>query len=237
LATFAIIVALCGIVLSYANRHYLWTTLTRSNLRWFVLAVLTHAVLLAWSGTGFISPNLFWYYVPELFLIIFGLSLLYQGTTHNIAHFSRIVAIVPALVLCGSSFLYKIDQDIASYAPYRKAITIARELTPPTAVIGSWDAGYNAYWLRPRTVINLDGMTNNREYIEQIIKPGYFSKYCTDQHIEYLFNMVLDTESERTNISNHFFCSPSIVRGCYDILDTIPFKRQGLVIYLLRYKC
>ncbi|MHB8779613.1 MAG: hypothetical protein ACYC6R_17920 [Anaerolineales bacterium] len=232
-----LIVACCVAILGYLGRIYLRDLFIRSTLMWFSLAVIVHATLLAWSRIGFISSAFFWYYTPELLLIMVCLILLFTASEKGFTSLGRIASIVLSLLFLSSTVLYSMNGDIESYASYRKAIDSVQMLTPTSAIIGSWDAGYNAYWLQPRTVINLDGMVNSRDYLEKYVKPDDLVRYLSDQQIEYLLNMVPDTATNRSNIEISFFRDPSISRACYDILAELSFERQNLIVYLLKYKC
>lgn len=230
---------LLGVVIlaACASGRELWKRCIRANLHWFSAAVVLHSALLAWFGATFITAAYFWYYAPELCLLIAVVVLAGMATTDGSrVRAARILPLVLAAVFLASTLLYDLEQDVESYAQYREVIETVRRRTEPTATLGSWDAGYNAYWLRPRRVVNLDGMMNSRAYLETVIKTGRMTQYLTDQRIGYLLNMVQDTPAERQKVEHQSFGHPSIRRECYDILASLPFERQHLVIYLTRYE-
>jgi hypothetical protein len=219
------------------RRRELRTGLASSGLRWFGLACLAHALVLAWSGPGYISSAYFWYFTPELLVLVVGLSVVFANAHNASKPVHGVAAWLVALVVVASIAAYDMDKDIESYASYRVMIERVRQLTPDSARIGSWDAGFNAYWLRPRIVVNLDGMVNSRAYFDQVIKPGDYMGYFAAERITYLLNMASNTEAQRFNIQNRYFLYTSIPRSCYDVMAEMPFNRQELTVYLLRLKC
>ncbi len=208
----------------------------RAPWLWLMGAVALHSAAVAWSGVGFVGPGYFWYYTPELVATVLGLGWLFVQF-FELPRSIRWVSVVPILLWVGSTWLYKLDEDIATYLPYRAAIEQVRDLTPPDTVLGSWDAGYNAYWLRPRTVINLDGMVNSRRFLDTVIKANRHAEYIQEARIAFIFNMVKNTPDALTRVRENFFHDPSIPRSCYDIDLEAPFERQNLVIFLLKYTC
>lgn len=59
------------------------------------------------------------------------------------------------------------------------------ENLPPTAVVGSDDAGVLGYFARV-PVINLDGLVNTRDYLNNYLKPGKKKQYLYDAGITHL---------------------------------------------------
>ena len=74
----------------------------------------------------------------------------------------------------------------SSYAPYRlqAAEWIGRN-TPPGARIGSWNAGMLGYF-SGRSVVNLDGLVNDRSYFERVIRRGELEGYLSAEGIDWL---------------------------------------------------
>lgn len=208
----------------------------RAPWLWLFGGFALHSAAVAWSGMQFSGPGYFWYYTPELVATVLGLGWLFVRV-FGLAQPIRWVSVVPILLWVGSTGLYSLDEDIATYLPYRTAIEQTRALTPPGTVFGSWDAGYNGYWLRPRTVINLDGMVNSRHFLETVIKTNRRADYIQEMRITYILNMVSNTPAALTRVREAYFHDPSIPRSCYAIDMETPFPRQNLVIFLLRYTC
>jgi hypothetical protein len=219
------------------NRRQLQGLLSKSPLGWFVLAIAVHLVVFAWSGHGFVHPSYFWYYTPPLILLAVAIVLALALADERPSKLHGLLSTTAGLVLLLSTACYDLKEDIASYGEYRDMIHAVRALTPHDAVIGSWDAGYNGYWLAPRTVVNLDGMVNSRRYLDEVIKTGDFAGYLAREQIGYLLNMVEDTPEQTALAESKFFHHPGIKRECYDILARFPFRRQKLTIYLLELKC
>ena len=80
--------------------------------------------------------------------------------------------------------LYGYIADLANFVPYyvkpgreRLYLAGAEELekaTPPGAFIGSTGGGVVAYFIKDRTIINLDGLMNTTEYFRLLKEgPGY----------------------------------------------------------------
>ncbi|HKQ98140.1 MAG TPA: hypothetical protein VJV75_09720 [Candidatus Polarisedimenticolia bacterium] len=74
----------------------------------------------------------------------------------------------------------------SSYAPYRlRAAMWLREQTPEDARIGSWNAGLLGYFSH-RAVVNLDGLVNDRRYLEEVIVGRNLDGYLRREGIIYL---------------------------------------------------
>ena len=237
LALGAATVALLAVSVAMNRRHWRPRGSAASGLLWFGWACFAHALVLAWFGPTYVGSAYFWYYTPELLALVVGLSFVFANLRGVDKASHQVAAWLAAAVVVASVGVYGVAQDVESYAPYRAMIETVKRLTPASARIGSWDAGFNAYWLLPRTVVNLDGMVNSRAYLDTTIKSGEYADYLRAEQIAYILNMVPYSSDQQSIVQNAFFRHPSIDRSCYDILAEMPFERQRLNLYLLKYRC
>ena len=82
-----------------------------------------------------------------------------------------------------NTFYY--SQSSVSF-PLNKLVSFIKRQIPEQSRIGSWDAGYIGYHV-DRTVINLDGLVNNYEWLEYF-QNGRLADYIVDKDIHYLAN-------------------------------------------------
>jgi|GEM_PF-1211355 len=201
-------------------------------LVWVAGAALLHTLFFAWGGPNFILSAQFWYYTPQL-LTLAVVLLWIMGTLSTVIE--RCLGLTLLVLLSVSTLAYDLRWDIDSFEPLRKSVIVAREIIPPSAVVGSWDAGFNAYWLQPRTTINLDGMANSRKYLEQVLSKGEIGRYLQRENVSYLLNMYHPSKSGDRPLEETFFQDPGITRGLYDVLMDVPFERQKFRIMLVRF--
>lgn len=137
-----------------------------------------------------------WYWTDGLFVLMIVLVLFFAS--FRLAKGAAwIVGLVVALNFLG--FLTN-SENRAHLRPIEEATAFVRSLgLPPTEAVGSWDAGYVAFLLN-RPVINLDGLVNSREYLENVLAGSEpLSKYLASRGVRYVVNWVDGRPSSLTN--------------------------------------
>ena len=154
--------------------------------------VVARAALFSVAATPYVLPVCDWYFVPELTLGVAVVVALADSSLRGGRPVPCASAILLGLVLLASTWMYNVQADLRFFEPMRRSVELALRTIPETAVVGSWDAGFNAYWLRPRTTINLDGMVNSREYLQGVVRSQAYADYFRREGIGYLVNMVVE---------------------------------------------
>ena len=124
-----------------------------------------------------------WYRVPILLMTALCAGLLVPRAGRA----SRAVVVLLAVIAAGRGIAYLTLADPAdSFAPYRleTARFVSREL-PVDARIGSWNAGLLGYFSH-RPVINLDGLVNDRTYLQRVIRGKDLAGYLAAERIDWL---------------------------------------------------
>lgn len=62
------------------------------------------------------------------------------------------------------------------------------ENLPPDARIGAWNAGQLGYFC-DRTIVNLDGLANDRHFLRQLLRGTPMRDYLAAEHIDYLIDV------------------------------------------------
>jgi hypothetical protein len=111
------------------------------------------------------------------------------------------------VVVFFSLFLfYSYMTDLINFVPYyvkpgRERLYLAgseglEKVTPSGARIGSTGGGVVAYFIKDRTIINLDGLMNTTEYF-RLLKAGRANEYMDAVGMEYLYsNKYMITDSD-----------------------------------------
>ena len=80
------------------------------------------------------------------------------------------------------------------YAAQRmQAAAWLRQHTDPGAVVGSWNAGMLGYFSH-RHVVNLDGLANDREYFQRVIRDHDLGGYLNDVGVDWLADQACSDE-------------------------------------------
>jgi len=233
LAIAGIIIIVLGIIFIKTSYGKLFDKI-RSPIVGVLFAALLHSILFGFSGSIYICPASFWYYTPQLLVVVIVFAILIGTGICESTGFVRAVALLLMFVFMASSPLYSFSQDMESYQPLRNAIISVKKFTPESSIIGSWDSGFNAYWLRPRITVNLDGMVNSTDFLHKVVRTGNYNEYFEEKNITYLINIIRANSPCEAAAENNFFHSPNIKRDQYEIIDKTLFMRQNLVIYFVR---
>lgn len=152
-----------------------------------------------------------WYWTMEMLVIVIGLALLAHLLSARIRQqtFGRVL--VWAVSIFASAWLaWGLTTTIVNrmtYAPasdpaYMDVLTLIEENTEPGAVIGMTGGGNFGYYIKDRTIVNMDGLINSYDY---------FKALQSNEAPQYLH--------ERTGM-NYVFANP------YMLLSTAPYGYQ-----------
>ena len=137
-----------------------------------------------------------WYYLPHIFLAVFGIAALLNLVEQHIAlPAAQTAAVIPLLLLgvLGYSTL-SLVHDTAVGTPQWNARLYAtarwlRVHLPADARLCAADAGILGYF-SGHVVVNIDGLVNDYTFYERYLRPGKRDDYC--QQWDYLVNAFPD---------------------------------------------
>lgn len=160
----------------------------------------------SYMGTSYVNTRP-WYWVQEMVLLVLCGGVLFDAFLAFLARLKMPRNVQQTMVVCLSLFLFYVyAADLISFVPYyvkpgRENLYLAgvvavEKETPPGAKIGSTGGGVVAYFIKDRTIINLDGLMNSTEYFH-LLKEGNANQYMDKIGMEYLHgNKYMITDSD-----------------------------------------
>ncbi|HJS17916.1 MAG TPA: hypothetical protein VJ785_04165 [Anaerolineales bacterium] len=136
-----------------------------------------------------------WYWVIQLVLIVLAFSLI-LGMLYLVfrrapaaAYIAWGLAILYGFYV-GSGYWSYIQRKMthgewAEDAPYMDISAFLEEHTEPGSVIGMTGGGNAAYFIRDRTIINMDGLINSYEYFE-LLRNREAGRYLAEKEMDYV---------------------------------------------------
>lgn len=150
---------------------------------------------LYYAFTGYLAMRE-WYWVPQIILTILSFLILLDVGIDRVKkpeiiqqglHYLPLV-----LVLCFAiQFPIKISQRFpiipneANTSDYLKITRYLEANTPDGALIGMPGGGTEAYFIKDRTIINLDGLINSKAYYD-LMRAGKANQYFDDIGLDYV---------------------------------------------------
>ena len=190
----------------------------RKSLHASVLAglplLLTASVIqvLSYNATGY-SAMKEWYWITQPIFLTLALGLALWVIIRPVQRYPIGKAALSAaaglfFLWMGWSFSTAIIQRMPYGAhlpgdPYMDSVRFLEENTPPGSVIGMTGGGNVGYYIKDRTIVNMDGLINS---------PGYFDALKNKQGTSYLEKIGMD----------YIFANP-------EILEAVPYKGQFVV--------
>lgn len=136
-----------------------------------------------------------WYWILQMVLIVLVFSLMLGMLYHALRRVKgiRIVAwgLASALGLyMGAMFWSYVSGNMthgewAEDAPYMEISAFLEQHTEPGSIIGMTGGGNTGYFIRDRTVVNMDGLINSYQYF-QLLKEKEAGKYLADLGMNYV---------------------------------------------------
>jgi hypothetical protein len=191
--------------------------LTRSA-QTIVLALLGYCLLLVISYVSLyddVGMAYTYYWSPCFILLVLFLSLIASAIKSSRVRVAYISVVLLLQFGIGSVYAADLLQMFPNQNLMKKAVRFADSNISAESRIGTWDAGYFAYFSH-RIVINLDGLVNNYEFWADI-EEGRLAEYVSRQRIEYIAN--IDYPSSRREWIERNFNFQRV----YD--DTLRFHR------------
>ena len=169
--------------------------------------------IISYKATGYLHAKS-WYWICEMVLIVLlgGILLeFFRRRLHDLkipplvfqwgAGLLCAFILLPLVLNIGNAFSWNVPAG-AEHAYITETRDI-EQITPPGAVIGMTGGGVTAYFIHDRTIINLDGLINSKEYFNELQK-GNADNFFASNHMGYVYgapSMVLDSDPFRWVLS------------------------------------
>ncbi|MDP1544891.1 MAG: glycosyltransferase family 39 protein [Anaerolineales bacterium] len=188
-----LVMAGAAIFLAMLNKRVSMRAATKLGLLPLATGSLIH--VLSYTATAYGGAKE-WYRVSENLLVIFlGSFLIYlilkplQKIKYS--HFALVAGAVMISAVMAYNFgtaIYQIMRHgrFPADAPYMDVLDFLEENTPPGSIIGMTGGGNNGYFIKDRTIVNMDGLINSQEYF-QALKVGEAATFLTDQGMTIVF--------------------------------------------------
>jgi hypothetical protein len=209
---FWLALAALGIFLLKVNRAYFPRALDKLG----ILPLLIGCLIQFWtySARAYVGMRL-WYWLPQSLFTILALCLAAE-TLLRLIRSERAVrwiqagaALAPAgAVLFAFITLFirlaAVPQPVNGEKWYRASIAQLESQTEPGAIIGMTGGGDTSYFVRDRTIVNLDGLINSYEYF-QLLKTFEAARYLDRIGVDYIYAnpyMINEADPYRQNFSD-----------------------------------
>jgi hypothetical protein len=181
-------------LLIYSQRKWSVSLLDRMGLFVFLLGL--YAQIFNYTATSYINTRS-WYWIGQMLFTIICFGILLECIRLFVERirlkpwlWQAVMAVFMAWVI----FLY--GQTMRIYFPYKIAadqqerylagIIALENATEPGAVIGSTGGGGISYFIKDRTVINMDGLINSNAYF-QALKNGRGAAFLDEMKVNYVY--------------------------------------------------
>jgi hypothetical protein len=188
-----LIIVIFTILLAILNKKISMKAAT--NLGLLPLAAGSFIHILSYTATAYGGAKE-WYWVSENLLLIFTGSFILHVLLQPLQKikYARIALVTGALIFSGimannfGTTIYQIMRQgrFPADAPYMDVLVFLEENTPPGSIIGMTGGGNNGYFIKDRTVVNMDGLINSPEYF-QALKDGEAANFLTGQGMTIVF--------------------------------------------------
>jgi hypothetical protein len=137
-----------------------------------------------------------WYWVSQMVLVVLVESILLQIIVNPIVKIKYgrqmlgAAAIIAGSLLAARQINYFTSVMLYNYfppdRPYMEVLPYLEENTPPGAVIGMTGGGNIGYFIKDRTIVNMDGLINSHDYF-QALKAGNAPAYLRQHDLQIVF--------------------------------------------------
>jgi hypothetical protein len=171
--------------------------------------------VISYKATGYLHAK-YWYWIAEMVFIVIAGGILLECIFCEMRkrkislELPKTIAItICILIFAYFSFnlwqIFRWDLPLGYQHSYIKETVAIQQNTQTGSVIGMTGGGVTAYFIQNRTVVNLDGLINGKEYFEQL-KKGNADQYFDSIHMQYVYgapSMLLDSDPYRWVLEGH----------------------------------
>ena len=188
----------------------LFITNRKKNIRRYILAGIIPLGIGAFLHAFFYGALAYsslqdWYWVPEMLtiLIVFTIAI---GELYDLIPGNRYKTFIGTLLASVYilSLIFGYAKELITRMPYKAqaedkpymdTLPILEGFTPKGAIIGMTGGGNTGYFIKDRTIINMDGLINSYQYF-LAVKNNQGGKYLAERGLGYIFaNPVIITSS------------------------------------------
>ncbi len=191
---FAIILIAIVIILLLNKKRAIQASVKLGLLPLFVGSV---AQVISYHATGY-SASKEWYWVTQLIFTLLLFALLLDIFLQNLRQYSPSVRNFAYLLTILLAFLWAQNfyMRISHLMPYgvehdgheyMEIIAVVEENTEVGALIGMTGGGNLGYFIKNRTIVNMDGLINSYDYF-QYHKEGRGGEYFAEMGLDYVFS-------------------------------------------------
>lgn len=187
------IFALISLILLLFNKQKTIKTLMKMGL--IPLAAGSGIQLLSYTATAYGGAKE-WYWISQMILLTLGFSLLIHLVLKPLQKIDiarRLLEAAALVVLVYHAYHFNRIVSIVmvrNYFPperaYMEVIAYLEENTPPGSVIGMTGGGNVGYFIKDRTIVNMDGLINSYDYF-QALKNGEAPIYLHEHNMTIVF--------------------------------------------------
>lgn len=170
--------------------------------------------VLYYGAGGYIHTRS-WYWIMQLILGILFMSVIIDAVYFNISNKFRVRPAKILLTVMGFALIASFFMRTIQYYPYNAAgrsenifelqARVLEEITVEGSLIGTTGGGGLSYFIEGRTIVNLDGLMNSREYFE-LLKSGNADQLLNRIGLDYVYEkkyVVEESDPYRTFIPGH----------------------------------
>jgi len=181
------------VIFLFRNRKFVAAAFWRWNLIPLLVACLVQVVY--YKAFGHIAQK-GWYWVAEMLFVVLLLGLILEVMAREIKKLpsgNRLVALSASLL--AAIILWPTAQtayQVLTFTPspeehyYLQRAHFLEENTEPGSLIGMTGSGSSGYFVRGRTIINLDGLINSMEYFIHL-QNATADEYLASIGLDYVF--------------------------------------------------
>jgi hypothetical protein len=190
------VMAFCAVVvliLFLANAQKIKNKMTNMALIPLMAGCGIH--ILSYTATAY-GGTKEWYWVSQMVLAVLVESILLQIIVNPIGKIKYgrqmlgAAAIIAGTLLAARQINYFSSVMLYNYfppdRPYMEVLPYLEENTPPGAVIGMTGGGNVGYFIKDRTIVNMDGLINSHDYF-QALKAGNAPAYLRQHDLQIVF--------------------------------------------------
>jgi hypothetical protein len=182
------------LVFMLIRKHkFVAATFWRWNLFPLLVACLTQIVY--YKALGHIAQKS-WYWIAEMLFVVLLFGIILEVFARELRELPKGIQLEAVTVLIFIAVLtlpyVRFSYRVFSYSPqgegqfYLQRAQFLEENTEPGALIGMTGSGSSGYFVRDRTIVNLDGLINSMEYFIHLQK-GSAGDYLESIGLEYMF--------------------------------------------------
>jgi hypothetical protein len=187
---------LAGITIVLMKAHWKKASKAINELSIIPLFVACMIQIANYNMTSYVNTR-DWYWIAEMVITVLLLAILFECIGQGLKSINNIDRVlnagyIIAIVLVFISFFsylipivpWKVSEEYEHF--YFQSAKALENATEPGDVIGSTGGGSVGYFVKDRTIVNLDGLINSYQYY-QLLKSGEANSYLDEIGLDYVY--------------------------------------------------